>query len=70
MTISYIRRYLSLKKGSQIAVIYHGSRNHKEKYAGILDNIYSNIFTIKLPTGKVKCFTYIDVITKTIQIYI
>lgn len=70
MNIKCIRRYLFTKIGSKIVVIYYGSRNHREKYRGILWKVYSNVFIIKLITGEIKSFTYIDILTKNIQIYI
>ncbi len=70
MNVKNIRRYLSSKIGSKIVIIYYGSRNKKEKYVGILDKIYYNVFTIKLINGEVKSFSYSDILTKTIQIYI
>ena len=70
MNIKYIKRYLTTKIGCKIVVIYYGSRNHKEKYEGYLWKIYNNVFIIKLLTGEIKSFTYIDILTKNIQIYI
>lgn len=70
MNIKYIRNNLSHKVGRRITVIYYGTRNRKEKYIGILNNIYSNVFTIILIDGSIKCFNYSDILTKTIQLYI
>ena len=70
MNIKLIRRYLFSKKGSKIVIIYYGSRNRKERHEGIILKTYSNIFTIRENSGEIKCFSYIDVLTKTIQIYI
>jgi len=70
MNIKYIRNYLSLKIGNKITIIYNGTRNKKEKYIGVLSNIYNNVFTIILLDGSIKCFNYSDILTKTIQIYI
>ncbi len=70
MNIKQIKRYLFTKVGSRIVLIYFGSRNRKERYDGILWKLYNNVFTIKLATGEIKSFTYIDILTKTIQIYI
>ena len=68
MNIKYIKRYLTTKIGCKIVVIYYGSMNHKERYEGYLWKIYNNVF--KLLTGEIKSFTYIDILTKNIQIYI
>ena len=70
MNIKYIKRYLATKIGSKMVVIYYGSRNHKEKYEGYLWKTYANVFIMKLYTGEIKSFTYIDILTKNIQIYI
>lgn len=70
MNLKLIKRYLASKIGCKIKVIYYGSRNRKERYEGVLWKLYNNVFTIKLSTGEAKSFTYIDILTKTIQIYI
>ena len=70
MNINYIKRYLLSKIGLKIIIIYFGSRNRKERYEGILYKLYNNVFIIKLTNGEVKSFAYIDILTKTIQIYI
>ena len=70
MNIRDIKRYLLSRVGSRIVIIYYGSRNRREKYVGILDKIYFNVFTIRMTNGEVKSFSYADILTKTIQIYI
>jgi len=70
MNIKNIKKYLASKIGSKIVVIYYGSRNRKERYDGVLYKIYQNVFTIRLSNGDIRCFTYIDIITKTIRICI
>ena len=70
MNIRQIKRYLATKIGSRLVLVYYGSRNRKERYEGILWKLYNNVFTIKICTGEIKSFTYIDILTKTIQIYI
>ena len=70
MNIKTVKRFLISKIGTKIIVIYHGSRNRKERYEGIIYKVYHNVFTIKLIDGEIKCFSYIDIITKTIQIYV
>ena len=70
MNIKYIKNYLKTKIGSNVLIVYYGSRNRKEKFNGVLYKLYSNIFTIKLYNGEVKSFSYSDILTKTIQICI
>ena len=70
MNVKNIKNYLKSKVGSNIIVIYFGSRNKKEKYYGIVYKVYENIFTIKLNNSEIKSFSYIDILTKTIQISI
>ena len=70
MNIASIKRYMLSKIGSKIVIIYYGSRNRRERYIGILEKIYYNVFTIRLINGDIKSFSYSDILTKTIQIYI
>ena len=70
MNIKGIRQYLRTKIGSNIVIIYYGSRNRKERFKGVIDKIYNNVFTIRLTTGDIKCFSYTDLLTKTVQICI
>ena len=70
MTIKYIKKYLATKIGCSIVIIYYGSRNRRERYKGYLWKTYNNIFIIKLLSGEIKSFTYIDILTKNIQIYV
>ncbi len=70
MNIKCIREYLVSKIGSKIIVIYYGSRNKKERYDGVVWKIYKNIFIIRTFNGDIKSFSYIDILTRTIKIYI
>ena len=70
MNIKTIRNYLKTRVGYNIIIIYYGSRNRKEIYKGVLYKLYGNIFTVRLYNGEIKSFSYIDVLTKTIQICI
>ena len=70
MNIRNIKLYLTSKIGSPIIVLYFGSRNKKERYEGILWKTYNNVFVVMLPSGEIKSLSYIDILTKTIQIYI
>ena len=70
MNIKKIRSFLKTKVGSNIIVIYRGSRNRKEKNIGVLDKIYNNVFIIRCMNGEVKSFSYVDILTKTVQICI
>jgi len=70
MNIKQIKRYLISKIGFKIVIVYYGSRNRKERYEGTIYKVYHNVFTVRLVNNEIKCFSYIDILTKTIQIYI
>lgn len=61
---------MATKLGCKIVVVYYGSRNRKERYEGYLFMVYPNVFVIKLLSNEIKSFTYVDILTKNIQIYI
>ena len=68
--IRKMRQYLITKIGAYIVIIYYGSRNRIERYEGVVFRIYNNVFLIKLLNGDTKSFSYNDILTKTIRIYI
>ena len=70
MNIRNIKNYLRTKIGSNVVVVYYGSRNRKEIYRGILYKLYGNIFTIILSNNEIKSFSYIDILTKNVVIQI
>ena len=52
----------------EVIIKVSGSRNKKSMFKGILNNVYSNIFTV-LIDGNVKSFTYSDVAIGDVKIY-
>ncbi len=70
MNIKQIRNYLASRIGAKIIIIYYGSRNKKERYVGYLLKSYNNVFIIKLLNNEIKSFSYVDILTKIVQIYI
>ena len=67
-TIEKIRSKLSKMIGLKVIVIYYGSRNRKERYDGYIWRLYRNVFTVRLVNGEMKCFSYNDILTKTIKL--
>lgn len=71
MNIKRIKNYLLYKTGSKIIVVYNGTRNRRERYCGILLKVYNNVFIIRTNNNNnIKSFNIIDILTKTIQLYI
>ena len=70
MTIERIKDNIDNNLGEFVKVIYNGSRNKREEYSGIITETYNYIFIIKTCSEEIKSFSYKDILTKTIQIYI
>lgn len=70
MIIGQIKNYLINNIGEKVIIIYYGSRNKKEKYSGHLLKTYDHVFLLKLEDNTIKCFNYVDIITKVIRIYV
>ena len=68
MTLSKIKYNINSLIGKKVVVIFFGSRNKIDRYVGTVYKTYKNIFTIKLASGNIKSFSYIDVLTKTVKI--
>lgn len=69
MNIRQIRNNIALLKENRVKIIYYSGRNRKVIYDGIIYKIYMNVFSLLLSNGNIKCFSYKDVLTKTIKIY-
>ena len=67
MNIELIKKDLQTKIGHKVRVTVYGLRNKVERYEGVINKIYPNIFTI-MYEGNEKSFTYRDVITKDINV--
>ena len=67
--IKKIKDNISSNLRSNVRVVYNGSRNKKEEYLGIIKEIYDNIFIVELETREIKCFSYSDVLTNTVELF-
>jgi len=67
--IKKIRENITDNLNNYIKIIYNGSRNKKEEFFGIIKEVYNNVFIVELKTGEIRCFSYSDVLTNTIEIF-
>lgn len=67
--INKIKNNIKNNMDSNVRIVYNGSRNKKEEYNGVIKEVYSNVFIVKLDTDEIKCFSYSDVLTNTIEIF-
>ena len=70
MNIKYIKSYIASKIGSRVVIVCYYSRNKKERFDGIVFNVYPKVFTVKLDNGSIRSFNYVDVISKNIRMCI
>lgn len=69
MTIEKIKNDIDNNLGSNVKVVYNGSRNKREEYSGIITETYNSIFIIRVNNRENKSFSYRDVLTNTIEIF-
>lgn len=67
MNINKIKLMMASLKGKDVKIRVNVGRNKYEYYEGIIDEIYTNLFTLKVK-DLTKSFTFSDVLTKTVQI--
>jgi len=67
MNINKIKLMMTSLKGKDVKIRVNVGRNKYEYYEGIIDEIYTNLFTLKVK-DLTKSFTFSDVLTKTVQI--
>lgn len=68
MNISDVRDEISTLVNKEIMLKVSGSRAKEMMYKGIVNEVYSNIFTV-LVNGVNKSFTYADVAIGDVKIY-
>ena len=66
--IKKIRKEILNRKGQKVSIVVFGSRNKKDIFEGNIEDIYNNIFTVKLLTNELKSFSYTDILTNTIKL--
>lgn len=61
--IERLRKRVSMYKNKVIIFKYHGSRNQVEEFTGYIENIYPNVFTIRMVcSDQLRSFSYNDVL--------
>lgn len=67
--IPKIRAKINSMIGEKIIIKYSLGRNKYEEYECTIHKTYNNVFLVKiLNKREIKCFTYCDILTKTIII--
>ena len=69
MNIRCIKEKIEKQLGNNVKVICNCARNKKELYYGMVSEIYSYVFIVRLDTDENKCFCYSDVLTNNIELY-
>ena len=67
MNIDKVKKYISDFGSDKLKIKVYKGRNKYEYYDGVIDKVYSNIFTIMTCNG-IKTFSYSDVVTKVVVI--
>ena len=72
MNIEKIRKQVEAYKGETIRFKFNGSRNQTEEFEGVIENTYNYVFTIRIESDIYirKSFTYADVLTDSLEIFI
>ena len=67
MNLDNIKEEIKNNLNQAVCITVYGMRNKTNKYTGIISGVYPNIFTV-LTDGENKSFSYVDVVTKEIEI--
>ena len=68
MNLNNVKDEVKSLINKEVMIKVNGSRNRTQMYKGIVNNCYSNIFTV-LIEGVNKSFTYSDVAIGDVKIY-
>lgn len=73
MDLNIIKNEIIKNKGKKVKIIHNGSRNKVEIYEGYIYAVYPQIFSIMTNSNnyvQTRSFSYNDVLSKTIEIYV
>ncbi len=68
MNGNFMRKKLEPYVGKSANIQYSLGRNKYEKYTGKITQLFPNVFLFEEVNGTVKCFSYSDILTKTIRL--
>ena len=68
MNLSQVKEEILSLVNQEVMINVTGSRNKNQMYKGVINNVYSNIFTV-LIEGVNKSFSYSDVAIGDVKIY-
>ena len=68
MNLNKVKEEITSLVNKEVMINVTGSRNKNQMYKGVINNVYSNIFTV-LIEGVNKSFSYSDVAIGDVKIY-
>lgn len=68
MNGKFMKTKLEPYLGRTIKIQYSLGRNKYEKYTGKITQLFPNVFLFQEDSGIIKCFSYSDILTKTIRL--
>lgn len=70
MNVEKIRSDMQQRRGETLKFKFNGARNQTEEFEGKIINTYPAVFIIKLndEVGRIKSFTYSDVLIENLEI--
>ena len=68
MNLNSVKEEVEALLNKEVMIKVSGSRNKTSMYRGVINNVYSNVFTV-LVEGVNKSFTYSDVAIGDVVIY-
>lgn len=64
----FMQKKLEPYVGKKVSIRYSLGRNKYEKYHGKITKLFPNVFLFEEETGVTKCFSYSDILTKTVRL--
>ena len=69
MNLDKVKFYIKNMQYEEHVFVYKGVRNQVEKFRGKINKCYSGIFIIELLDGRIKSFSYNDVIMGNLIVF-
>lgn len=68
MILDNIKEIINSNVGKKCKFVYHGSRNQKDVFEGVITKTFPAVFIISSSDGCIKSYSYNDVLISTLEI--
>lgn len=68
MILDKVKELVKRSEGKTKKFVFHGTRNQKEEFIGVITKVYNSLFLIRTVDGQIRSYSYADVLISNLEI--